>query len=111
MEGPVAVPIQQTSARRGRYSYSYCVRDAGTYTVSALVGGCHLAGSPAQVVVSTADACAQLCLVKGTPPLHLNTVGGALRRGKIENTRIIFLVHLPKEEEQQHNAGRNPGPS
>ena len=49
---------------------------AGMYTISALIGGEHMTGSPAEVEASTAQAHAPHCEVVGAP-LTLRTAAGA----------------------------------
>lgn len=49
---------------------------AGSYTISALIGGEHMNGSPAEVEASTAQAHAPHCEVVGAP-LTLRTTAGA----------------------------------
>ena len=49
----------------------------GTYVISAMIGGEHMTGSPAEVEASTAQAHAPHCEVVGAP-ITLHTTAGAL---------------------------------
>ena len=73
VEGPQVTPVQTGVTRAGICSYTYNANAAGTYTVSATIHGAHVVNSPAVVVASIAEACAEQCQVK-VPSKTLTTV-------------------------------------
>ena len=60
----------------GAYSFAYCTKTPGAYTISATAAGGHMDGSPATVTASIAEAHAPLCEV-ARAPLRLTTTAGA----------------------------------